>query len=419
MSGIIYVHRISDIRMGGVARKNYMMFRKLCGDPSLKNVIITTNMWGEVTEREGEKRENQLKTDDLLFKPVLDAGARIMRHDGTKESAEAIVRSIIRNDPRALQIQQEIVDEKKKIEQTAAVKMLDVQMRDMRLQYEKKIREIQEEMKFALEHHDSKAKAELQKTQNELQRKLAEAEQKRNKLSDEFKNEKLESTSLIEELKKKVNEERKLATLQKETVDAQVQNERLAREHLEDVIKRQEEALRIKEDALITQQQLVLRQKEIMEREIRTVNVQVLEERLALARRENDQSLVEILSVFSTLERRVEWYQIKYEGKKVGKVGPLYTHGEGAVNTLAKADAERSLELRWQDQRDEDWNRYQDVHRDHERKLTALKRYIEENKSQLEPFAAQTEDRLRQRERGAKYKAFLEMVDVLGNRGIL
>ncbi|OCH83803.1 hypothetical protein OBBRIDRAFT_742684, partial [Obba rivulosa] len=31
LSGVIYIHRISDFRMTGVSRRNFTMFRKLCG----------------------------------------------------------------------------------------------------------------------------------------------------------------------------------------------------------------------------------------------------------------------------------------------------------------------------------------------------------------------------------------------------
>ncbi|KAL4061675.1 hypothetical protein V8B97DRAFT_2066349, partial [Scleroderma yunnanense] len=45
LTGLIYVHRISDTRVGGNAQRNLRMFRNLCGDESLKNVVIVTTMW--------------------------------------------------------------------------------------------------------------------------------------------------------------------------------------------------------------------------------------------------------------------------------------------------------------------------------------------------------------------------------------
>ena len=102
MSGVIYMHRISDLRMGGVHRRNFGMFRKLCGEETLRNVLLVTTMWGLVDPVVGEKREKQLMTDPALFKPVIDKGARMIRHDNTLPSAQAILELLIPMKPQAL-----------------------------------------------------------------------------------------------------------------------------------------------------------------------------------------------------------------------------------------------------------------------------------------------------------------------------
>lgn len=105
--------------MSGVSTRNFKMFRHLCGESALKNVVIVTNMWGEVSKEVGEAREDELATDELFFKPVLANGARMLRHDNTFESITKIIGSVIQNHPLPLQIQCELVDEKKDISQTA------------------------------------------------------------------------------------------------------------------------------------------------------------------------------------------------------------------------------------------------------------------------------------------------------------
>ena len=134
LAGVIYIHRISDFRMGGISTRNFKMFRELCGDSTLKNVVLVTNMWGEVSKEVGEAREAELAREDIFFKPVLEKGARLLRHDNTVESTQEILRSIIGNQPRSLRIQRELVDEKKDISQTAAGAELN---RDLLQQAEK------------------------------------------------------------------------------------------------------------------------------------------------------------------------------------------------------------------------------------------------------------------------------------------
>ena len=95
--------------MCGTSTRNFRMFRELCGDSGLKNVVILTNMWGQVTKDVGEARERELATDNLFFKPVLDKGAQMLRHDHTLASAQKVLRYFFNNQPAVLQIQREIV----------------------------------------------------------------------------------------------------------------------------------------------------------------------------------------------------------------------------------------------------------------------------------------------------------------------
>ena len=98
------------------------MFRELCGEGALKNVILVTNMWEKVPADVGDAHEKQLAADP--FKPALDNGAQLARHNNTAKSAHDIIRRIMKNRPAALQIQRELVDEHKDITDTAAGKAI-------------------------------------------------------------------------------------------------------------------------------------------------------------------------------------------------------------------------------------------------------------------------------------------------------
>ena len=71
------------------------MFRELCGEKTLKNVILMTNMWGRASPRQEADREHQLR--DKHFKAAIEKGAQMCRHTNTPESARAIVRKILKN----------------------------------------------------------------------------------------------------------------------------------------------------------------------------------------------------------------------------------------------------------------------------------------------------------------------------------
>ncbi|XXG96261.1 hypothetical protein Hte_002542 [Hypoxylon texense] len=63
LSGIIYLHSISDNRVTHHATRNLDMFQKLTGKNNLKNVVLTTSMWDEDNEGERVNREQELKTE--------------------------------------------------------------------------------------------------------------------------------------------------------------------------------------------------------------------------------------------------------------------------------------------------------------------------------------------------------------------
>jgi hypothetical protein len=123
LKGIIYMHRITDNRMQSSAQRYFDMFKRLCGERSLPNVTLLTTMWGDLKEKGvGYRRDRQLR--DEFWKSMSAKGAEIDMYDGSKEMAEAIVCDIMQKQPITLKIQRELVDEGKRLEETAAGKLL-------------------------------------------------------------------------------------------------------------------------------------------------------------------------------------------------------------------------------------------------------------------------------------------------------
>jgi hypothetical protein len=79
LHGIIYLHRIQDVRMSGSARTNLRMFQKLCGEKALKNVILVTMFWDKVDLAEGERREAELVSSDKFWGRMIKKGSKVRR----------------------------------------------------------------------------------------------------------------------------------------------------------------------------------------------------------------------------------------------------------------------------------------------------------------------------------------------------
>src|SRR4051812_36256118 len=126
LDGIIYLHRVTDVRMQGSAARNLRMFKFLCGDNALRKVILATTRWEEVQKKVGIQREQELKTTSAYWGSMITLGSRVERHYNNRESAMKLIDSYLPgSDTMSLEIQNEMVLEKAELPQTKAGKSLN------------------------------------------------------------------------------------------------------------------------------------------------------------------------------------------------------------------------------------------------------------------------------------------------------
>ncbi|PPQ81007.1 hypothetical protein CVT25_014515 [Psilocybe cyanescens] len=211
LAGVIYIHRISDFRMTGISSRNFKMFRELCGESTLRNVVIVTNMWGEVSRDVGEAREQELANQDMFFKPVLEKGALFLRHENTRETAHNVLRHIIENHPVSLQIQRELIDEGKDISQTAAGAELNREMMEQIQKHRQELRSLQEEMQEAIRTKDEETRRELEIETKKLQTEMNRVENESKKLASEYNAEKSRMEQRMQEISESSRKENERA----------------------------------------------------------------------------------------------------------------------------------------------------------------------------------------------------------------
>lgn len=188
LAGVIYMQRISDLRVGGSARRDFRMFQELCGEEAYPNVIIVTNMWGTVTAEDGNAREQELATKDIFFKPILDKQAKILRHDNTKQSAHQIIQNFVDKEPVVLQIQREL-GEGIDITQTAAYKQLNREMSELSARHQKELEALREEMADAERSQDEETRRELQEEVRKVEAELQKAQSQASRLASDYQTE--------------------------------------------------------------------------------------------------------------------------------------------------------------------------------------------------------------------------------------
>ena len=201
LSGVIYIHRISDRRYSGIAGRNFHIFRELCGESTLRNVVLVTNMWGEVSQMEGEDRETELK--NKFFNLTIDKGAQLARNYNTVESAHDIIRRIMKNHPTALQLQRELIDEGKGIADTAAGEVINKELNEQIRRYKEELKAVKEQMEKAMSDKDEQRRLELEADRAKLQNDINKMKEDLANMTARFDEEKRKTE---EDLKRKLDE---------------------------------------------------------------------------------------------------------------------------------------------------------------------------------------------------------------------
>ncbi|KAF2728664.1 hypothetical protein EJ04DRAFT_538290 [Polyplosphaeria fusca] len=211
LTGIVYLHRILDVRIGGTGARNIRMFKKLCGQESLGSVVLATTMWDFLPDpTKGHEREAELKREKLLWKPMIDLGSEMMRQDNGRLSAMKIIEYLMnRSKPVVLEIQREMVDQKMQLGQTAAGAEVTSEAEKAKQYYDKKIAELEDQLKDALLKQDHDRKEELEDAKLEWQERLQRGEEN---LKDVQSKLRADSDQLYEEMKNRYEKEMEAMT---------------------------------------------------------------------------------------------------------------------------------------------------------------------------------------------------------------
>ncbi|THV66967.1 hypothetical protein D6D28_07883 [Aureobasidium pullulans] len=186
LSGIVYLHRINDNRMTGSSMKTLDLFKQLCGDDAFEHIVLATTMWNNVARETGKQREKDLKENDRYWGLMWQKGSTIIRHD-SKESAMKIVEELLKRNSRVvLNIQRELVDEHKTLEDTAAGQTVSKELTELKKQNERTLQELQASHRDELCNRDAEF-AEIRKIEREeLEEKISAAVRAREALKMDY-----------------------------------------------------------------------------------------------------------------------------------------------------------------------------------------------------------------------------------------
>ena len=203
--------------MGGIAVKNFRMFKKLCGEPALENVVIVTNRWREVKAGVGEAREAELMREEKFYAPVLRKKARMARHvdparmdrhiDNALSAEETIVfllentlENPLKNTPLPLHIQDELVNQHKKITDTDAAEELDRVLKEQIKKHEREKKELVEAMEQAAKDKDEETRKELEIETKRMEKEIEKFQNDSKRLESDYEKEREKINTRIREV---------------------------------------------------------------------------------------------------------------------------------------------------------------------------------------------------------------------------
>ncbi|KAK1223447.1 hypothetical protein PQX77_013686 [Marasmius sp. AFHP31] len=207
LAGIIYFHRITDVRMGRVALRNIELLGGLCGDDFLKNVAIVTTRWDEVEPNVGEARERELRENNTFFKPLLEKGAHMFRHDKLQSSAQGVLLHLLEGVPQPLLIQTELVNDCKDLADTSAGAVLICESQMLAKEYGRMLTRLRHELKGSIEAQDRTLRMEIEAEISSLEEDIMCVRSYAQSISRESAEHKAHFELQIERVRRAVDEE--------------------------------------------------------------------------------------------------------------------------------------------------------------------------------------------------------------------
>ncbi|KAI8953268.1 hypothetical protein F4801DRAFT_538048 [Xylaria longipes] len=196
--GLIILHPISGNRVSGSSMRNIAMIKAVCGFESYANAVVVTTMWpAEPTDAETttlEARETELLSDDKFFGFFIARNAHFLRHneDGSSDitrvatSARRIVSYLVEQSemhaPNVLQLQREIVDEGKTLDETAAGIAAAGELYKERKAHEQHLKKLRADMSQHLDESNVAYTAQLRELEADAEQKLKKADGNRHTL---------------------------------------------------------------------------------------------------------------------------------------------------------------------------------------------------------------------------------------------
>lgn len=174
LKGIIYLQRITDIRMNGSSMKTLQIFQRICGETALANVLLVTTRWNEIEESLGASRERELRDNFWAF--MIAKGSKLGRFHGSRQSAISLASHLLVEESVVLELQRDLVDHGNLLSETGAGAFVHDDIEAIKAQHLEELEEV-EHLRHQLTESDRAMKRQVQRSLAKEQELLQKIEQ--------------------------------------------------------------------------------------------------------------------------------------------------------------------------------------------------------------------------------------------------
>jgi hypothetical protein len=174
LSGIIYLHRITDVRLGGSAVRGLKIFKAICGADNFHGVTMATTFWDKVDDFNRAREDNkQLMSNANFWKDLVDGKCTTRSLTAGKTSAIELITAIAHSNKRlVLSMQRQLVDQGLRIYDTDAGKVLQESWFQEKSGLQSRLADTKEELAAAMATNEAERQQELQLHYKELSNKI-------------------------------------------------------------------------------------------------------------------------------------------------------------------------------------------------------------------------------------------------------
>lgn len=116
--GVIFLHDITETRLSGSQRITWQILKAICGEESMKNVLVGTTQWSSEGDRRFQNEESREKELSDKHWNGIYKSSRVIFED--KENALQIIRDLLVRPPVLLLVQTEMITPPHTVEATTA-----------------------------------------------------------------------------------------------------------------------------------------------------------------------------------------------------------------------------------------------------------------------------------------------------------